>query len=289
MAKTSKRPLRGVASSKQEGRTAMEPATVNMNTMISLSAFRTVNAGLSSDDKELAIRQAFTLFDELYAHLPLKKAMHAVDPVQRLMVMTQRLQQMSDESEFHRQMMTTFISVQDLHTNYLLPDPYRTAVAFQPFMIDEYYDEAGIPHYPVVRMMPQAIQRPFEPGVEITHWNGMPMANAVALNASDHAGSNPSANHLQGLLTMTTRPLLQTLPPREDWVMLTYIHRGGVGEIRYPWSVFQPQAASNEVPANDSTCRWVSDARPRYRTGAGPSGTPVAVRARIRSAGARPC
>ena len=137
----------------------MEPATVNMNTVISLSAFRTVNAGLSSDDKELAIRQAFTLFDELYAHLPLKKAMHAVDPVQRLMVMTQRLQQMSDESEFHRQMMTTFISVQDLHTNYLLPDPYRTAVAFQPFMIDEYYDEAGIPHCSNCWMMPAPIDR----------------------------------------------------------------------------------------------------------------------------------
>jgi hypothetical protein len=231
---------------------AMESATVNMNAVVPLSAFRYVNAGLSVDEKFLAVQQAQILFDELYAHLPLKKAMHAVDPVQRLMVMTQRLRQISDETEFHRQMIATFNSVQDLHTNYLLPDPYRTAVAFLPFMVDEYYDDAGIAHYPIVRMMPQAIQRPFEPGVEITHWNGMPMVNAVALNASDHAGSNLSANHLQGLLTMTTRPMLQSLPPREDWVTLTYIHQGGVGEIRYPWSVFQPQPAAHAVPADDS-------------------------------------
>jgi hypothetical protein len=142
------------------------------------------------------------------------------------------------------------LSVQDLHTNYLLPAPYSTATAFLPFMIDEYYDAAGVSHYPVVRMMPQAVQKPFEPGVELTHWNGMPMVNAIGLNARDHAGSNPAAHHLQGLVTMTTRPLLQSLPPREDWVTLTFIHKAGIGEIRFPWSVFQPPARVNAVPAN---------------------------------------
>jgi C-terminal processing protease CtpA/Prc len=229
----------------------MQTTAVNLNTIIPLQAFRTLNAGLSLDDKKLAIQQALVLFDDLYAHLPLKKAMHAIDPVQRLMVMMQRLPEMGDENEFHRRMLETFNSVQDLHTNYLLPDPYRSATAFLPFMVDEYFDESGFPHYPVVRMMPQAIQQPFEPGVEITHWNGMPMVNAVGLNALDHAGSNPAAQHLQGLVNMTTRPSLAALVPREDWVTLTYVHKAGVGEIRYPWSVFQPPPRPNAVPANN--------------------------------------
>src|ERR1700730_1547254 len=160
------------------------PETVNLNTMITLQAFRMVNAGLSTADKQLAISQALILFDEIYAHLPLKQSMHAVDPVQRLKVLTQRPGEIEDENEFHRNMLETFNSVQDLHTNYLLPDPYRTTTAFLPFMVDEYYDSNGFPHYPVVRIMPQAIQRPFEVGVEITHWNGMPMVTAVALNAT---------------------------------------------------------------------------------------------------------
>ena len=51
---------------------------------------------------------------------------------------------------------------------------------------------------------------------------------------------------------MTTRPMLQSLPPREDWVTLTYIHKGGVGEIWDRWSVFQPQPSANAVPGDDS-------------------------------------
>ena len=230
----------------------MQTSAVNLNEIIPLQIFRTVTADLSQDEMRLAVHQALILFDDLYAHLPLKKAMHAVDPVQRLMVMMQRLPEVGDENEFHRQMIEVFLSVQDLHTNYLLPNLYSSATAFLPFMIDEYFDGAGLPHYPVVNMLPQAVQQPFEPGVELTHWNGMPMVNAIALNAADHAGSNPAAHHHQGLVTMTTRPLLQSLPPREDWVTLTFVHRAEIGEIRYPWLVFQPPARFNSVPPNNA-------------------------------------
>ncbi|MQU73991.1 peptidase S41 [Sinorhizobium medicae] len=246
--RTAKKPVSG----KEEGRHAMQASTVNLNAVIPLEAFRTVNAGLSRPEMELAISQAQTLFDELYVHLLLKQSMHAVDPVQRLKTMMLRLGSIGNENEFHRQMIATFVSVQDLHTNYLLPEPYRSAVAFLPFMVEEYYDAAGFPHYPVTRVMPQAIQRPFEPGVEITHWNGMPVVNAITLNAADHAGSNAAARHLQGLLTMTTRPLLQSLSPREDWVTLTFNHRSGVGEIRFPWMVFRPRPTPAAVPADDA-------------------------------------
>ena len=95
------------------------------------------------------------------------------------------------------------------------------------------------------------MQPPFVQGVEITHWNGMPMEEAIALNANDHAGSNAAARHLQGLLTMTSRPLVNSLPPREDWVTLTYVHSVGVNEIRFPWSVFRPQRAALAVQADN--------------------------------------
>lgn len=230
----------------------MQASDVNLNAMIPLQIFRNLTAELSQDEMRITVQQALTLFDDLYAHLPLKKAMHAVDPVQRLMVMMQRLPEIGNENEFHRQMIGTFMSVQDLHTNYLLPNPYSSATAFLPFMIDEYFDESGAPRYPVTKMMSQAVQKPFEPGVEITHWNGMPMINAVELNAVDEAGSNPAAHHYQGLVRMTTRPLLQSLPPREDWVTLTFTHKGGIGEIRYPWFVFQPPPRPNSVPASSA-------------------------------------
>src|SRR4051794_1937380 len=65
---------------------AMDASPVNLNTMIPLQVFRTIMAGHSLDDMRITVQQAQMLFDELYAHLPLKEAMHAIKPVQRLMV-----------------------------------------------------------------------------------------------------------------------------------------------------------------------------------------------------------
>lgn len=242
------------AAEEQTTRGAAPPVELNLNTVIPLQTFRSAQSGLTLPEMQLAVEQALMLFDDLYAHLLLKQAMYAVDPVQalRLMLLRVRRGQVQNEGVFHRRMLEIFNSVRDLHTNYLLPEPFATATAFLPFMIDEYFDEQGIPHYPVTRVMEPAVQAPFTPGVEITHWNGMPMATAIDVNARDHAGSNDAANHLQGLLSMTSRPLLSSLSPREDWVTLTFQHARGVSEIRFPWSVFRPEPPPLRVATGDA-------------------------------------
>ena len=226
---------------------------LNLNAVVPLQYFRSAHSGLTQAEMELAVNQAIVMLDDLYAHLLLKEAMHAVNPVQalKLLLLQVRRGVITDEKTFHQRMLDIFISLRDLHTNYLLPEPFAGSVAFLPFMVDEYFDENGFPHYPVTRVMAGSVQPPFVPGVEITHWNGMPMEEAIALNANDHAGSNAAARHLQGLLTMTSRPLASSLPPREDWVTLTYVHSGGVNEIRFPWSVFRPQRAALSVQADN--------------------------------------
>jgi hypothetical protein len=40
-----------------------------------------------------------------------------------------------------------FQSVRDLHTNYLLPEPYSGKIAYLPFLVEEYHDEQGGHHY----------------------------------------------------------------------------------------------------------------------------------------------
>ena len=34
-----------------------------------------------------------------------------------------------------------FHSLRDLHTNYLLPGPYRGRVAFLPFLVEEFFED----------------------------------------------------------------------------------------------------------------------------------------------------
>ncbi|MFI6833569.1 S41 family peptidase [Kribbella sp. NPDC050241] len=188
------------------------------------------------------VEQALLLLEQNYVHLPLKVAMHAVNPLQRLRVMRARMERqtaatMGPEWIFHREMSSIFHSVRDLHTNYLLPVPFAGKIAYLPFMIEKCYD-ADVEHYLITRTVTGYSAPQFGPGAEVTHWNGTPIARAVALNGAQFAGSNDAANLARGLESLTLRPLVIQSPPDEDWVTLSYVGLdGSAQELREQWKV----------------------------------------------------
>ena len=76
----------------------------------------------------------------------------------------------------------------------------------------------------------------------MTHWGGVPIDQAVAINAEREAG-NEAARHVRGLDAMTVRPMSQSLPPDAEWVIVGYEHGGNALEIRVSWHVFRPDPA----------------------------------------------
>ncbi|WP_433167590.1 S41 family peptidase [Kribbella sp. CA-247076] len=198
---------------------------------------------LTIGQRKLLVDQALLILDQNYVHLPLKAAMHAVNPLQRLRVMRSRMERqtaetMEPEWMFHRQMSSIFHSVRDLHTNYLLPAPFAGQIAYLPFMIEKCYDAAGKEQYLITRTVTGYSAPQFGPGAEVTHWNGTPIARAVALNGAQFAGSNDAANLARGLESLTLRPLVIQSPPDEDWVNLTYVGLDGLTqELREQWKV----------------------------------------------------
>src|SRR4030095_15254767 len=85
---------------------------------------------LSRGDRVRIVEQALLLLNMNYVHLPLKRAMHAVDPIQRLKLLRFRLLEMKEadlpsDLQFHQRMMEIFASTRDLHTMYLLPAPFK--------------------------------------------------------------------------------------------------------------------------------------------------------------------
>ncbi|GAA3142852.1 S41 family peptidase [Nonomuraea salmonea] len=202
--------------------------------------------GLTLDDRRLLVQQALLLIEQNYVHLPLKAAMHAVNPVQRLRLLALRLSRqtpatMGPEWRFHAELSEIFHSVRDLHTNYVLPQPYAGKIAYLPYLIEEYY-EGGERHYVVTRTVEGYSAPGFGPGVEVTHWNGVPIDRAVDVNAARFAGGNPAARHARGLQSMTIRPLRLHVPPDEAWVVLTYAGDDGISrELRESWRVTENQ------------------------------------------------
>jgi hypothetical protein len=206
---------------------------------------------LTLAERRLIVEQALVLLEQNYVHLPLKMAMHAVNPVQRLRLLRTQLtrqtaQTMGPEWLFHREMASIFMSVRDLHTNYLLPKPFAGKVAYLPFVLEK-ATEADGDHYLVTSIVTGFSAPGFELGVEVTHWNGVPIGTAVEINGLRLAGSNRAASLARGLDSLTIRPLVMQLPPEEDWIDVTYVTADQTtAETRVAWEV-----ATNLPPSTD--------------------------------------
>lgn len=221
---------------------APEALRDRMSGSTSLRAFLTTAGTLTRAERLLLVDQALVLLEQNYVHLPLKAAMHAVNPVQRLRVLRARVLREPEDAAtpewaFHAEMSEIFHSVRDLHTNYLLPAPFAGKVAYLPFQVERFLDD-GQERFVVSRLVAGFSAPGFKPGAEVTHWSGIPVATAVDLNAARFAGSNTAARRSRGLESLTIRPLRMHLPPYEEWVAVSYVDLDGVArELRQEWLV----------------------------------------------------
>ena len=218
-------------------------------------------AQLSRQERLRIVDQALLLMEMNYVHLPMKRAIHAINPIQQLKLLKFQLAEgnvkLESTIEFHRRMASIFASTRDLHTLYLLPEPYRGCTAYLPFLIEQCH-ERGAERYLVTRTAigegaPTASDdgRParFERGVEVLAWNGVPIVRAIQINAESQAGSNTAARFARGLDNLTIRPLNSTLPPDELWVDIVFRAKNGVvGSHRAYWLVHDADARAPSTP-----------------------------------------
>lgn len=205
---------------------------------------------LEPQDMVSIVDQAIVLLESFYVHLPLKRAMHAVDPLQKLRLLRRRLPQFGSEIAFHHEMTQIFTSLRDLHTNYLLPGHFAGMVAFLPFRVEAYFED-GQRHYLMSHTVPGFVHETFVAGVKLTYWNGVPIERAVEIAAAYHAGSNSAARHARGVEGLTKRAMMLTPPPDEEWVTVGYLGPGGEPlEVRVDWTVTGlPTEANASAPA----------------------------------------
>ncbi len=198
-------------------------------------------AGLSREERLRVVEQALVLMEMNYVHLPMKRAIHAIDPIQQLKLLRFQLAEWNVALEstlnFHRRMLSIFGSTRDLHTLYLLPQPFRDCTAYLPFLIEQCF-ERGTERFIVTRtavseedalaVSEDGRETRFERGVEVLAWNGVPIVRAIEINGESQSGSNPDARFARGLDNLTIRPLNSTLPPDEAWVDILFRAKNGV-------------------------------------------------------------
>jgi hypothetical protein len=196
---------------------------------------------LSADDRRAVVQTFITIIDGLYAHLPGKRARYGHDPVQRLRSLQQRLDAIGEE-EFHRSIAEIVTDLRDAHTRYIGPGSLQNQVAFLPVLIER-YTEDGIDHYVVSKIFigngsdeQEFASAGFVQGVEITHWNGVPIDRAVERYARLETGGRPDARKARALETLTFRPLRYALLPDEEWIVVSFLDSDQRrNEVRLSW------------------------------------------------------
>jgi hypothetical protein len=221
---------------RSEARTAIAG---RLGTRVRLAKFRPTVTPLTPEERELLLEQAQSMLEQVYAHLPLKRAIYGIDPIQRLRLLKLH-HPLMDERAFQSGLIDVFVSLRDLHTNYMLPSEYGQKYAFVPFRIEEFY-EGKDRKYVVSWVSPVSQDRKLKAGMVVTHWNGSPIELAVTRNSDREAGSNPEARRARGVEALTLRWFGSSLPPDEDWVVLTYTDGKKNYESKFHWEVIDAQ------------------------------------------------
>ena len=176
---------------------------------------------LTSLERDSIIAMFTDLLDGLYVHLPLKRAMYGIDPVQQLRRLNERARVMSDDA-FHREIATIMSNLRDAHTVYIAPSPFLGSVARLPFLVEQFGSEAA-PGFMVSKVIPELVDDPeFVKGVEVLEWNGVPIADAVRRRGEVERGGRPDSAMARALDSLTLRPLGLGPPPDEKWVIVGY-------------------------------------------------------------------
>ena len=238
-------------------RNSAEPVRAHLATSVELAEFLRDAGSLTLPERRLLVEQALVLLEQNYVHLPLKIAMHGINPLQRLRLLGAQLEGQSaptidPEWTFHAELSAIFHSLHDLHTNYILPEPFAGKIAYLPFQVEEFFAD-GFSHFVIARLAEGYSAPGLEPGAEVTSWNGIPIDRAVDLNAARFAGSNAAARHARGLESLTIRSLHVDLPPDEHWVTVGFAaNEGSDRELRQAWLVVDNLPAFGPDPDHES-------------------------------------
>lgn len=207
-------------------------------------ARRTRSPVLSPADRDLVLDTFLTLVDGLYSHLPLKRAMYASDPVQRLRLLRQKGPDLDDVS-LHHELAAVLVELRDAHTRYVGPASLAGQAAALPFMV-EAFGSPSRPRYVVAKVATEGgpDDAHFEAGVELEWWNAVPIDRAVELHARNETGGRPDSRRARALESLTFRALQFGPPPDEQWVIVGYRDKlGAERETRVDWRVLKPGRA----------------------------------------------
>ena len=189
----------------------------------------------SMPERRAILDQLRLVLTNFYVHLDRKKAQYGFDPVRALELLEPLAATLTD-SEFHQSVAELIARTKDRHLVFLGRTPLGVS-AVLPFVIEKCQAENET-RYVVTKIVSGFIPQHLAIGAVVTHWNGIPVARFIELNANVFDGGNQAASLARSLEFLTQRPLNRFAAPMEEWVDLRFSLQGKFYEERFAWQGF---------------------------------------------------
>ena len=197
---------------------------------------------LTVSERVQVLTELGRMIEGIYVHLPLKRAMYGIDPVQQLRRLRDRAgAKTMDEQAFHAEVARILQGLRDAHTTYIGPMAIEGVVARLPLLVEQFGPETS-PRFLVSKTIADLIDDPdLTEGVELEYWNGTPIADAVRRHAADERGGRPDSGMARAVDSLTFRALGYMPMPLEHWVVVGYrTATGAQKETRLMWRFIMP-------------------------------------------------
>ncbi len=217
-------------------------------------------AELQPGDAAVIVDELVRVIEGVYVHLPLKRAMYGIDPIQQLRRLKDRAgSEAMDDEAFHAEVARILTDLRDAHTTYLGPATREGVVARLPFLAEQFGSEDE-PNFLVSKTVEDLIEdADFVEGVELEFWNGTPIADAVRRHADQERGGRPDSALARAVDSLTFRPLGFVPMPTEHWVVVGYRTLDGESkEIRLHWRFVFPEQGPVAVRPTEAAATAVA-------------------------------
>jgi hypothetical protein len=218
--------------------------------------FFALDGSLTNEQLGDILDRATLLLQGAYAHLPLKEAMFATDPIKRMAILRRKIGAIR-ELDFHYELLGIFTDLCDQHTRYALPTPWQSYAAYLPFSLACGYD-GDTPHYLVGEVLEDTTPEGFDCGTEVTHIDGIPVPIAIEHLRSLSGGANVAASRARALKLLTLRHLAYMPAPYTNDVTVSFLDsKGAAHHKEMPWKVVASSYVQNLLARHNEDSRSI--------------------------------
>jgi C-terminal processing protease CtpA/Prc len=174
-----------------------------------------------TSERKHALDDAFALLTDVHVDAEERRARRTRDPLQRLEDLKGQTAAL-DERAFQLSLFGAVAELRDPVTAYVAPPSIRDRVAVLPLRLADGVDRNGVGRIFVAASEPWIAEAGLRAGVEVTHWDGMPIEHAIENRSALVAAADIEGRRARAIATLTHRATGVFAPLDADEIKVRY-------------------------------------------------------------------